>query len=47
LPAGNLKTVADQVATQPTSEADYSGSGILLSAMNASCITDGAPVTSP
>ncbi len=47
LGAGSLKTVADQVATQLTSEADFGGVGDLLSRMNASRATDGAPVTSP
>jgi hypothetical protein len=47
LGAGNLKTVANQIATQLTSEADYLGVGDLLSNMNASRATDGAPVTSP
>jgi len=47
LGAGNLKTVADQIATQLKSEADFGGVGDLLSRMNASRATDGAPITSP
>ena len=47
LAPGSLKTVADQIATQLTSEADYLGVGDLLSNMNASRVTDGAQVTSP
>jgi hypothetical protein len=47
LGTGSLKTVADQIATQLTSEADFGGVGMLLSAMNASRATDGAPITSP
>jgi hypothetical protein len=47
LASGSLKTVADQIATQLTSEADFGGVGDLLSRMNASRTTDGAPVTSP
>jgi hypothetical protein len=47
LGAGNLKTVADQIATQLTSEADFGGVGDLLSRMNASRASDGVNVTSP
>jgi hypothetical protein len=47
LVAVNLKTVADQIAAQLSTEADYGGTGILLSAMNASRAGDGTPVTSP
>jgi hypothetical protein len=47
LGAGNLKTVANQVATQLTTEANFGGFGDLLSNMNASRLTDGAAVTSP
>ena len=45
--SGTAKTVADQIATQIKSEADFGGVGDLLSRMNCSRATDGAPVTSP
>jgi len=45
--SGTPKTVADQIATQLTSEADFGGVGDLLSRMNASRASDGVNVTSP
>ncbi|HZP60801.1 MAG TPA: hypothetical protein VFB27_10805 [Opitutaceae bacterium] len=45
--AGSVKTVADQISGQLTTEADFGGVGELLSHMNASRATDGAPITSP
>lgn len=45
--AGSVKTVADQISTQLTKEADFGGVGVLLSQMNASRGGDGQPVTSP
>jgi hypothetical protein len=47
LPAGNTKTVANQLEVQLKSEADFGGVGILLKAMNSSRAADGAPITSP
>jgi hypothetical protein len=45
--SGTGLTVANAIATQLTSEADYLGVGDLLSNMNASRVTDGSQVTSP
>jgi len=45
--SGTPKTIADQIATQLTSEADFGGVGDLLSRMNATRTGDGVNVTSP
>ncbi len=45
--SGTPKTVADQISSQLTTEADFQGIGVLLSAMNSSRAGDGLTVTSP